>query len=136
MKFQKRITLSAKSRGFHLVTDEVLLKLPELSGVDMGILHLFIQHSSASLTINENADSDVRVDMERYFLNSVPEDAPFFKHTFEGPDDMPAHIKASIIGSSISIPVLDGQLQLGCWQGIWLGEHRIDGGSRSVILSC
>jgi secondary thiamine-phosphate synthase enzyme len=109
--------------------------MPELSQIECGIGHFFIQHSSASLTINENADPDVRGDMERYFLHAVPEDAPYFKHVVEGPDDMPAHIKASLLGSSLSVPVANGRLLLGMWQGIWLGEHRIEGGSRTVVIS-
>lgn len=132
---QKQIFLSAKPRGFHLITHEVLSALPEIEQVEKGLVNLFIQHSSASLTINENADSDVRGDMERYFMHSVPENASYFKHTLEGPDDMPAHIKASILGSSISVPVNTGQLLLGTWQGIWLGEHRVNAAKRSIIAS-
>jgi len=132
---QRLVHLAPKSRGFHLVTDELLSAMPELSQIECGIGHFFIQHSSASLTINENADPDVRGDMERYFLHAVPEDAPYFNHVIEGPDDMPAHIKASLLGSSLSVPVAKGRLLLGMWQGIWLGEHRVEGGSRTVVIS-
>lgn len=132
---QTLVHLAPKSRGFHLITDELLAAIPELSQIKTGIAHFFIQHSSASLTINENADPDVRGDMERYFLHSIPERATYFKHVVEGPDDMPAHIKASILGASLSVPVSNGRLLLGTWQGIWLGEHRINGGSRTVVIS-
>ena len=134
--FQKSISLTEKSRGFHLVTSEILAQLPELAAVEQDLLHLFLQHSSASLTINENADPDVRGDMERFLLQSVPENAAIFRHTLEGPDDMPAHIKSSLIGCSLSIPVCRGELLLGTWQGIWLGEHREQGGERQIIASC
>jgi len=132
---QKTIKLAAKPRGFHLITDELSTRLPELREIQSGLAHFYIQHSSASLTINENADPDVRGDMERYFLQAVPENAAYFEHVLEGPDDMPAHIKASLLGSSVSVPISGGQLQLGLWQGIWLGEHRESGGSRTIIAS-
>jgi secondary thiamine-phosphate synthase enzyme len=132
---QKQFTLKARSRGFHLVTDEVVDHLPELGTLDVGILHLFIQHTSASLSINENASPDVRGDMERHFNKIVPENAPYYKHTDEGPDDMPAHIKASLLGSAISIPIARGKLLLGTWQGIYLCEHRDHGGSRRVVAT-
>lgn len=132
---QKIIRLAAKPRGFHLVTHELLSQLPELANFEQALAHCFIQHSSASLTINENTDPDVRGDMERYFLHSVPDAAPYFEHTLEGDDDMPAHIKASIIGSSITVPIQAGRLLLGTWQGIWLGEHRYHGGPRSIVVS-
>ena len=132
---QKQIQLKARSRGFHLVTDEIELALPELSQIKMGLLHLFIQHSSASLTINENADPTVRTDMEKHFNQFVPEDAPYYQHTYEGSDDMPAHIKASTLGSSVSIPISSGCLNLGTWQGIYLGEHRDYGGRRNLIAT-
>ena len=132
---QKEFSLKARSRGFHLVTREVLEHLPELDQIDIGILQLFIQHTSASLTINENADPDVRGDMERHFNHSVPENAPYYEHTLEGADDMPAHIKASILGASLSIPVDRGRLRMGTWQGIYLCEHRNHGGSRRLVAT-
>lgn len=129
------ISLKPRSRGFHLITDEILAKLPALSSYRTGIAHFFIQHTSASLTINENADPTVRSDLEAYLGRSVPENAPYFQHTCEGPDDMPAHIKASLLGSSISVPISQGRLALGTWQGIYLGEHREHGGSRRVVVT-
>jgi len=132
---QKEFSLKARSRGFHLVTREVLEHLPELGQIDVGILHLFIQHTSASLTINENADPDVRGDMERHFNHAVPENAPYYEHTLEGADDMPAHIKASLLGASLSIPIHRGQLRMGTWQGIYLCEHRNHGGSRRILAT-
>lgn len=131
---QKTITLPARSRGVHLVTREVLQALPELSGIRVGVLHVFIQHTSASVTINENADADVRKDLESSLNSLAPEDFPYV-HTLEGPDDMPAHVKASLMGSSVTIPVADGRLLLGTWQGIYLCEHRNRGGSRSLVLT-
>ena len=131
---QKKLALSARSRGFHLVTREVVSALPELSSVRVGLLHVFIQHTSASLTINENADSDVRHDMESSLNAIAPEDFPYV-HTIEGPDDMPAHVKASLMGSSVSIPIADGKLLLGTWQGIYLCEHRNHASSRSLVLT-
>ncbi len=135
MWIQTEIKLTQKSRGFHLITDEVQAQLTGLEKVQHGILHLFIQHSSASLTINENADPTVRADMEKHFNTFVPERAPYYQHTYEGDDDMPAHIKASLLGSSITLPITNGQLNLGIWQGIYLGEHRDYGGSRTVIAT-
>jgi len=132
---QREIHLIAKSRGFHLITDEVSKQLPSLINTQCGILHLFIKHSSASLTINENADPTVRTDMEKHFNVIAPERAPYYQHTYEGDDDMPAHIKSSLLGSSISVPITSGQLNLGIWQGIYLGEHRINGGSRTVVAT-
>lgn len=132
---QKEFSLKARSRGFHLITREVLEQLPELREIETGILQLFIQHTSASLTINENADPDVRGDMERHFNHAVPENAPYYEHTLEGADDMPAHIKASILGPSLSIPVGRGQLRLGTWQGIYLCEHRNHGGARRIVAT-
>lgn len=117
------------------MTPELLAALPELRTTRVGLLHLFIQHTSASLTINENADPDVRADLERWVNRAVPENAPYFEHTVEGPDDMPAHVKAAMFGPSLTIPVRDGRLALGTWQGIYLGEHRDHGGSRSVVLT-
>ncbi|MFT5813208.1 MAG: secondary thiamine-phosphate synthase enzyme [Psychroserpens sp.] len=132
---QIELTLKPYQRGFHLITADIEQALAELSPVRFGLLHLFIKHSSASLTINENADPTVRDDMEQHFNKSVPENAPYYRHTYEGPDDMPAHIKASTLGSSISIPLKNGQMNLGIWQGIYLGEHRDYGGSRTLILT-
>jgi secondary thiamine-phosphate synthase enzyme len=132
---QRRIDLDPRPRGFHLVTREVLAALPELAEVRAGLLHLLIQHTSASLTLNENASSDVRRDFEAHFDAAVPEDAPYWTHTDEGPDDMPAHIKASLLGPSLTLPVSSGRLALGTWQGIYLCEHRNRGGSRSLIAT-
>lgn len=132
---QRTITLSARSRGFHLVTDEIIRQLLELAEFRVGVAHLFIQHTSASLTINENADPDVRRDMEAHFNHFVPEMQPYYAHTLEGPDDMPAHIKASTLGNSLSIPIHHGRLALGTWQGIYLGEHRDRGGARRVVVT-
>jgi len=132
---QKEFSLRARPRGFHLITREVLEQLPELAQIEVGILHLFIQHTSASLTINENADPDVRGDMERHFNHAVPENAPYYEHTLEGADDMPAHIKAVILGSSLSIPIHRGQLRMGTWQGVYLCEHRNHGGSRRIVAT-
>jgi secondary thiamine-phosphate synthase enzyme len=132
---QKQIVLPSRKRGFHLVTSEIVSRLPELSSVRRGILHLFIQHTSASLTINENADPSVRSDLERHFNEIAPEDAPYYTHDSEGSDDMPAHIKSSLLGSSLTIPVTDGSLNLGTWQGIYLCEHRDRGGSRSIVAT-
>ncbi len=131
---QKQIDLPPVRRGFHLITEKVLAAIPELRGTKVGLLQVFIQHTSASLTINENADRDVRHDLEQVFSTIAPEDFPYV-HTMEGPDDMPAHVKASLLGSSVSIPVKDGRLLLGTWQGIYLCEHRDSGGSRSLVLT-
>jgi secondary thiamine-phosphate synthase enzyme len=133
--FQKTISLGARRRGFHLVTPEIVSRLPELPSVRRGILHLFILHTSASLTINENADPSVRSDLERHFNELAPEDAPYYTHDAEGSDDMPAHIKSSLLGCSLTIPVTDGSLNLGTWQGIYLCEHRDRGGSRSIVAT-
>ncbi|GAL24387.1 secondary thiamine-phosphate synthase enzyme YjbQ [Vibrio maritimus] len=132
---QKTLYLSAKKRGFHLITDEIEQQLPQLSDYSVGLLHLFIQHTSASLTLNENADPTVRTDMESHFNRYVPENAPYYRHTYEGSDDMPAHIKSSLLGASVSIPISNGRLALGTWQGIYLGEHRDFGGERRVIAT-
>ncbi len=132
--FQRQITLSAHARGFHLITRNIVDKLPELERVRIGLLHVFILHTSASLTINENADPDVPTDMETAFNRLVPEDVPYV-HTMEGPDDMPAHVKATLAGSSLTVPVCDGRLVLGTWQGIYLCEHRNRAGSRKLILT-
>ena len=136
MWLQREITLRPRPRGFHLVTREVAeALLPELGDVRAGLLHLFIRHTSASLTLNENASPDVRDDFESWFDAAVPEDAPYWTHTLEGPDDMPAHIKASLLGPSLSLPVSDGRLALGTWQGIYLCEHRDHGGPRSLVAT-
>jgi len=132
---QRRLTLAPKPRGFHLVTEEVLDELPEIRDVQVGILHVFLQHTSASLTINENAAPAVRSDMERHFNEMVPENQPYYQHTVEGPDDMPAHIKASMLDTSLSVPVRNGEPGFGTWQGIYLNEHRNNGGARSLLLT-
>lgn len=131
---QVEILLSSKPRGFHLITDEVLSKIPCLAKMKVGLLHLFIMHTSASLSINENADPDVRYDMETAFNRIVPESLPFV-HTLEGPDDMPAHVKASMLGSSLTLPISCGALKLGTWQGIYLCEHRDAGGRRQLLAT-
>ncbi|CAH6884162.1 UPF0047 protein YjbQ [Vibrio chagasii] len=135
MWIQKTIHLNEQKRGFHLITDEIEQQIHEISSLSVGLLHLFIQHTSASLTLNENADPTVRSDMEAHFNKFVPERAPYYKHTYEGDDDMPAHIKASTLGNSVTIPITNGRLALGTWQGIYLGEHRDYGGSRTVVVT-
>jgi secondary thiamine-phosphate synthase enzyme len=132
---QRSLTLDPKPRGFHLVTDAVREAMPELRDLRAGILHVFIRHTSASLTINENAAPAVRGDLERHFDAMVPEDQPYYQHTIEGSDDMPAHIKASMLDTSLSIPVQDGALGFGTWQGIYLNEHRNNGGARTLLLT-
>ncbi|SEL58049.1 secondary thiamine-phosphate synthase enzyme [Colwellia chukchiensis] len=132
---QTQISLPPYRRGFHLISDDIQHALATLAPVQCGVLHIFIKHSSASLTINENADATVRADMEQHFNHYVPENAPYYRHTYEGPDDMPAHIKASTLGSSVSVPITQGKLNLGQWQGIYLGEHREHGGSRTLVLT-
>ena len=127
--------MKPRSRGFHLVTNEIVGAVPELARIRVGLAHLFIQHTSASLAVNENADPDVRGDMARWFDRAVPENAPYFEHTTEGSDDMPAHIKSTVIGASISIPIRNGRLALGTWQGVYLGEHRDAGGARTVVVT-
>jgi secondary thiamine-phosphate synthase enzyme len=135
MWVQREIRLDPRPRGFHLVTREVVSALPELDALETGLLHLFIRHTSAALTLNENASPDVRRDFESYFNDAVPEDAPYWTHTMEGPDDMPAHIKASLLGPSLTLPVSGGRLALGTWQGVYLCEHRDRGGSRSLLAT-
>lgn len=132
---QKQIELTAKSRGFHLISDEIEQQLPELAQYTVGLCHIFILHTSASLTINENADPTVRSDLEAHINKLVPERAPYYRHTCEGDDDMPAHIKASLLGSSVMIPIKNGRLALGTWQGIYLGEHRDYGGRRHLMVT-
>lgn len=134
MWYQQTITLSPKPRGFHLVTDEILDELRRLNDVQVGQLHLLLQHTSASLTLNENCDPTVRSDMEQHFLRTVPESAAW-QHDYEGADDMPAHVKSSLLGVSLLLPVSRGELMLGTWQGIWLGEHRIHGGARRIVAT-
>ncbi|MEA2348247.1 MAG: hypothetical protein QOG62_2034 [Thermoleophilaceae bacterium] len=132
---QTEIRLNPRPRGFHLVTGEVEAAAPQLREITVGIAHVFIHHTSASLTINENASRDVLRDLETWFNHAVPEEAPFWTHTLEGPDDMPAHVKAAMLGSSLTIPVTDGRLALGTWQGIYLCEHRDHGGSRRLTVT-
>ena len=135
MWLQKRIKLTPRARGFHLITDEIMGQLPEISSVEIGLAHLLLQHTSASISINENADSLVRGDMESHFNELVPENAPYYKHTYEGADDMPAHIKSSLLGCELNIPIRKGRLLLGTWQGLYLGEHREHGGSRKLVVT-
>ena len=132
---QKEISLPSKPRGFHLITTEIFENMPVIKTVKNGLLHIFIKHTSASLTINENADPSVRTDFESHFNHLAPENQPYFIHTIEGSDDMPAHIKSSILGSSVSIPISNGKLNLGTWQGIYLCEHRDRGGSRRIVIT-
>ncbi|MBU2952003.1 secondary thiamine-phosphate synthase enzyme YjbQ [Tamlana agarivorans] len=133
--FQKEIKLKPHSRGFHLITEDILKAMPEIKDLQMGQMQVFIKHTSASLTINENADFTVRQDFESHFNKMVPENAPYYKHNYEGPDDMPAHIKASLLGASVQIPITNGRLNLGIWQGIYLCEHRDYGGARSLVVT-
>ncbi|MFU9002423.1 secondary thiamine-phosphate synthase enzyme YjbQ [Proteus sp. TSJ240517] len=135
MWFQKNIVLSARSRGFHLITQVLIQELPELRQYKIGIAHFFIQHTSASLTINENADPTVRSDFENFFNHNVKENEDYYLHTYEGSDDMPAHIKSSLLGQSVMVPISQGELNLGTWQGIYLGEHRNHGGNRRIIVT-
>ena len=132
---QYSITLSPRSRGFHIITPDVLDQLPEIEKIKTGILHLFIKHTSASLTINEDADPTVRLDFESHFNKLVPENQSYYQHTIEGSDDMPAHLKASLLGSSVSVPITDGRLNLGTWQGIYLCEHRDRGSARKLVVT-
>jgi secondary thiamine-phosphate synthase enzyme len=133
--YQRTIQLPAFARGFHLITRIIEREFTDLRQVQAGILHVFIQHTSASLSINENADPTVRQDFESFFNRVVPENAPYFKHNYEGPDDMPAHLKASLLGHAVTIPITNGQLNLGTWQGIYLGEHRDHGGRRTLVMT-
>ncbi|MEI8236268.1 MAG: secondary thiamine-phosphate synthase enzyme YjbQ [Methylococcaceae bacterium] len=135
MWVQKEISLKPRPRGFHIVTDEIVRQLPELAQYSIGMLHVFIKHTSASLTINENADPTVRMDFESFFNRVVPENEPYYAHTLEGSDDMPAHIKSSLLGSSVTIPVTKGQLNLGMWQGIYLCEHRNHASAREIVIT-
>ena len=135
MWIQKEISLNPRPRGFHLITNEILQNIQEIGDISIGTMEIFIKHTSASLTINEDADPTVRDDFESHFNQIVPENAPYYKHTIEGPDDMPSHLKSSILGSSVTIPITNGTLNLGTWQGIYLCEHRNRGSSRSVVLT-
>ncbi len=135
MWIQSALQLTAKPRGFHLVSREIISQLPELKRFKIGLAHIFLQHTSASLALNENADADVRGDLERYFSRAVAENEPYYRHTLEGSDDMPAHIKSVIIGNSLTIPIRQGQLALGTWQGIYLCEHRNHADSRTIIVT-
>ena len=132
---QREVRLEPHPRGFHLVTEEVVRAVPELERIAVGMAHVFIRHTSASLTLNENASPAVRQDFRAWFDEAVPEDAPYWTHTLEGPDDMPAHLKSSLLGPSVSVPVSGGRLALGTWQGIYLCEHRDSGGSREVVVT-
>jgi secondary thiamine-phosphate synthase enzyme len=135
MWIQREISLRPRARGFHLVTREIVEQLPELAGVGIGLLQLFIKHTSASLSINENADPTVRQDFEQFFNRAVPENQPYYRHTDEGADDLPAHLKSSLLGCSLMLPVSGGRLNLGIWQGIYLCEHRNHGGARQLVLT-
>ena len=135
MWLQKQIQLGARERGFHLITDEVLQKFPEMGSVKVGLAHFLLQHTSASLSLNENADSSVRRDMESHFNQLAPENAAYYEHTFEGADDMPAHIKSGLLGTELTLPISDGKLMLGTWQGLYLGEHRNHAGPRTIVVT-
>ncbi|UAW98519.1 secondary thiamine-phosphate synthase enzyme YjbQ [Halopseudomonas nanhaiensis] len=135
MWLQRTIRLRGRSRGFHIITEEIVGAMPELTRVETGLLHLWLQHTSASLSINENADPLVMGDLEAFLRRLVPDDTPYFQHTYEGPDDMTAHVKSSLLGVQLSIPVAGGALAMGTWQGIYLGEHREQGGSRRIVAT-
>ena len=135
MVFQSEISLQPRSRGFHVITSELLASMPEITQINAGLLHVHIKHTSASLTINENFDPTVRQDFEKHFNILVPEEATHYEHIWEGSDDMTSHIKASLLGSSVTVPITDGRLNLGTWQGIYLCEHRNAGGARKLILT-
>jgi secondary thiamine-phosphate synthase enzyme len=135
MWLQKQITLKAKPRGFHLVTDEILRQLPDLEEIEIGLMNVFIKHTSASLTINENADPSVRHDFENFFNDIAAENKPYYTHTYEGSDDMPAHLKGSMLGFEVNIPITNGRLNLGTWQGVYLCEHRNRGGERKLVIT-
>lgn len=135
MWLQKEFTLRSRNKGFHLITDEILSNIPEIHQINIGLINILLKHTSASLTLNENADPDVRTDMNNYFDEIVAENTSYFEHTSEGSDDMPAHIKTSLLGNSLTIPITNGRLNLGTWQGIYLCEHRNYGGSRKVCVT-
>jgi len=132
---QKEIILPSFERGYHIITNLILNEIKELNEINIGIAYIFMKHTSASLTINENADSTVRLDFESHINKMIPENAPYYKHTIEGPDDMPAHLKSSILGSSIILPISNGKFNLGIWQGIYLCEHRNNGGKRKIVVT-
>ncbi len=133
--YQRQITLAPRGRGIHLITDEVVRQMPELNNLGIGMAHFFLQHTSAALAINENADPEVRTDLENHLRRLAPDDAPGYTHTYEGPDDMPAHIKAVLIGTEVSVPITNGRLNLGIWQGLYLCEHRETVGSRRLVVT-
>lgn len=133
--YQKELQLPSYQRGYHLITDTILEAIPELAQMKMGMLHVFIKHTSASLTINENADPTVRLDFESHMNKMVPENAPYYVHNYEGPDDMPAHIKASLMGASVQVPITNGRLNMGIWQGIYLCEHRNHASGRKLVIT-
>lgn len=135
MWFQKEISIEPKVRGFHLITNEILSQIPEIKKIKAGLVNIFISHTSASLTLNENYDPDVRLDMEKYFNRAVKENESYYAHTSEGTDDMPAHIKSTLIGASLTMPVTNGELNIGTWQGIYLCEHRNHAGSRKIVIT-
>lgn len=135
MWIQKEFHILEKPRGFHLITDDILIEIPEIKSIKIGLINVFIKHTSASLTINEDADPTVRLDFESHFNKMVPENQTYYQHTFEGSDDMPAHLKASILGSSIQLPITNGKFNLGTWQGIYLCEHRNQGGNRKLVVT-
>lgn len=135
MWIQKEITLKSRSKGFYLITDEILKSIPEIKNIKIGLLNLLLKHTSASLSLNENADPDVRIDMRNYFDEIVPENKKYFRHTLEGTDDMPAHIKSSLLGNTLTIPITNGYLNLGMWQGIYLCEHRNIAHSRQLVIT-
>ncbi len=135
MYYQSEITLKPRPRGFHIITREIENAVPELDKIKIGIANIFIKHTSASLTINENVSPEVKTDMQHYFNKLVPDDLPYFEHTLEGPDDMSAHIKSSMLGYSLTIPITNGRLNLGTWQGIYLCEHRNHGGARRLVVT-
>lgn len=132
---QRQVRLAPQPRGIHLITRQVLDGVPDLAGIAVGIAQLFIMHTSASLTLNENASPDVRRDLDRWLDRAVPDGTPWFTHTLEGPDDMPAHVKAALMGSSVMLPVRDGRFAVGTWQGVYLCEHRDDGGPRMLMIT-
>ncbi len=133
--FQKELKLKPHARGFHLITGQILEQVPEIKEINIGWIQIFIKHTSASLTINENADPSVRTDFESHMNEMVPEDAPYYIHTYEGSDDMPAHIKASLMGASVQVPITNGRLNMGIWQGVYLCEHRDHAGSRRLLVT-
>ena len=133
--YQTTFRLPPFKRGFHLITDLIVSNAPEIGNVEVGLVHIFIHHSSAGLTINENADPTVRADFESHFNRMIPENAPYYQHNYEGSDDMPAHIKASLLGSSVTVPITNGRLSLGTWQGIYLGEHRNHASGRRLTVT-